>query len=96
MLLLKGSLVDDGRLPAAALAELADRESRQPQAIYKTHKWFARRLGTSMRALTVGLACGDDEAFWQMFHGARPISLESCWIHSSAAAPPLRRLLVWA
>ena len=68
------TLLEAERLPIAELAELADRESRQPQAIYKAHKWFARRLGTSMRALVLGLTCEDESAFWESFRGSPHLS----------------------
>lgn len=68
------TLLEAERLPIAELAVLADRESRQPQAIYKTHKWFARRLGTSMRALVLGLTYEDESAFWENFGGAPQLS----------------------
>lgn len=69
MLHVENNLLEAGNLPIARLAELANRESRQPQAVYSTHKWFARRLGTSMRALLLGLRARDVDQFWNLFNG---------------------------
>lgn len=69
MLHVDNNLLEVGGLPVSQLATLADKESRQPQAVYTAHKWFARRLGTSMRALLVGLASRDIDQFWNLFNG---------------------------
>lgn len=66
---LSRSRLDSGDLPIAALAALAEREARHPNPIYGAHRWFARRLGTAMRALLVASATETDSDFWAAFDG---------------------------
>jgi putative DNA methylase len=63
------SRLDTATLPIEALARLAGREARRPNPIYGAHRWFARRLGTAMRALLVASAMRADEDFWAAFDG---------------------------
>ena len=53
-LLPQQSLLEAGALPYADLVRFATREGRRPRPIYQIHKWFARRLGCSFRAVLVG------------------------------------------
>jgi putative DNA methylase len=63
------SRLDAGDLPIVELAGLAEREARRPNPIYGAHRWFARRLGTAMRALLVASATESDSDFWAAFDG---------------------------
>lgn len=62
------SLLDDGALPVADLARIAMREGVRPRDVYQAHKWFARRLAVTARALLVGAACDRSESFWRTFY----------------------------
>jgi adenine-specific DNA methylase len=68
------TLLDLGLLPVDELAELAQRESYRPRAVYLAHKWFARRFGTAMRALLVGVTLPPSGDFWAAFHGAADLT----------------------
>ena len=63
------SLLEAGQLPVLELANFAAREGRRPRPIYAGHKWFARRLGTVVRALLVGAASAPDADFWGLYNG---------------------------
>jgi putative DNA methylase len=62
------SLLDEGHLPVAELARIAMREGVRPRAAYQAHKWFARRLAITARALLVGAATERPTSFWQAFY----------------------------
>lgn len=62
------SLLDDGALPVADLARIAMREGVRPRDAYQAHKWFARRLAITARALLVGAACDRSQFFWRAFY----------------------------
>jgi putative DNA methylase len=62
------SLLDDGALPVADLARIAIREGVRPRDVYQAHKWFARRLAITARALLIGAACDRSESFWRTFY----------------------------
>lgn len=64
----KVSLLDAGKLPVAQLARIAMREGVRPRAAYQAHKWFARRLAITARALLVGAAAEQSESFWSCFY----------------------------
>ncbi len=62
------SILDKGDLPVAELARIAMREGVRPRDVYQAHKWFARRLAVTARALLVGSACDHSESFWRNFY----------------------------
>jgi putative DNA methylase len=62
------SLLDAGALPFAELVRFAAREGRRPRPIYQIHKWFARRLGCSFRALLVGAVEPPTGDFWKAYY----------------------------
>jgi putative DNA methylase len=62
------SLLDEGALPVAELARIAMREGVRPRDVYQAHKWFARRLAITARALLVGAACDRSHCFWRAFY----------------------------
>ena len=63
------SLLDAGMLPVEELAAFAHRESSRPRAAYLAHKWFARRFGSSMRALLVAAVTPLGDDFWDAYYG---------------------------
>ncbi|MCA9368017.1 DNA methyltransferase [Candidatus Kaiserbacteria bacterium] len=63
------SMLEAGVIPIPELATFALREGRRPRAIYTAHKWFARRLGTVVRALLVGAVSSPDDDFWEGYYG---------------------------
>jgi putative DNA methylase len=62
------SLLDEGLLPIAELARIAMREGVRPRAAYQAHKWFARRLAITARALLVSAAADSQSSFWHSFY----------------------------
>lgn len=62
------SLLDRGDLPFSELAKIGCREGRRGRPVYGAHKWFARRLGTSIRALLVAAATESREQFWNAYY----------------------------
>jgi putative DNA methylase len=62
------SLLDTGKLPVADLARIAVREGVRPRAVYQAHKWFARRLSITARALLVAAAAEPSDRFWSCFY----------------------------
>ena len=62
------SLLDEGRLPLAELARIAVREGVRPRAAYQAHKWFARRLAITARALLVAASTDRKTPFWRAFY----------------------------
>lgn len=63
------TLLELGELPFAELAALANREGFRPRPIYQMHKWFARRLGTSFRALLSAAQAYSLREFWDVYYG---------------------------
>lgn len=72
------SILESGGLPVAQLARIAVREGVRPRDAYQAHKWFARRLAVTARALLVGAACDQTESFWRNFY--RGDVLENCTV----------------
>jgi len=72
----ESTLIESGRIPIAAIAELALREGQCTSPLYRVHRWFARRLGSQFRAILTGLSLGPHEAerFWDVYLGE--VSLE--------------------
>lgn len=62
------TLLESASLPLEDLAGLAAREGRRPRPIYQIHKWFARRLGCSFRAVLVGAVSGPTADFWKAYY----------------------------
>ncbi len=67
-------LLDAGLLPVEPLATLGWREARRPRPIYGAHRWFARRLGTSFRALLVAAALPTDADFFAGYYAGVDLS----------------------
>ncbi|MFY9975640.1 MAG: hypothetical protein WAK53_15380 [Chromatiaceae bacterium] len=61
-------MLEAGALPYSALAAFAAREGRRPRPIYQIHKWFARRLGCSVRAVLVGAVSPPTADFWKEYY----------------------------
>jgi hypothetical protein len=57
-------MLEAGDIPVQDLALIAIREGRHPRPVYGSHKWFARRLGSSFRALLVASELPVDGDFW--------------------------------
>jgi len=62
-------MLDAGALPVEELAGLAAREGKRPRPVYGAHKWFARRAGSSFRALLVASSLPENGDFWQAYYG---------------------------
>jgi adenine-specific DNA methylase len=62
------NLLEAGMLPFGDLVGFAAREGRRPRPIYQIHKWFARRLGCSFRALLVGAVSEPTTDFWKAYY----------------------------
>ena len=62
------SLLESGELPFGELTRFAAREGRRPRPIYQIHKWFARRLGCSFRAILVGAVSVATADFWKAYY----------------------------
>ena len=62
------SMLDAGELPVVELARIAMREGVHPRAVYQAHKWFARRLAITARALLVAAATDQGTSFWEAFY----------------------------
>lgn len=62
------TLLEAGDLPFGELVRFATREGRRPRPIYQIHKWFARRLGCSFRALLVGAVEPEAADFWKAYY----------------------------
>ncbi len=65
------TLLESGEVPIAEIAELALREGQSTNPIYRVHRWFARRLGSQLRAILTGLSLKPEEAdrFWDLYLG---------------------------
>lgn len=68
------SLLEAGELPFSDLVRFAAREGRRPRPIYQIHKWFARRLGCSIRALLVGAVEPSTTDFWRAYYETSNLS----------------------
>jgi adenine-specific DNA methylase len=68
------TLLDAGLLPVEPLATLGWREARRPRPIYGAHRWFARRLGTSFRALLVAAVLPADVDFFASYYAGADLS----------------------
>jgi putative DNA methylase len=66
--LLQLTLCDRGELPFEELTSILARESVRPRAIFQTHKWFARRLGSAFRALIASTEENEYDRIWQAFY----------------------------
>ncbi len=62
------TLLEAGALPYGDLVRFATREGRRPRPIYQIHKWFARRLGCSFRAILVGAVSEPTADFWKVYY----------------------------
>src|SRR6478752_4363269 len=70
----KRTLLEAGELPFGELVRFAAREGRRPRPIYQIHKWFARRLGCSFRALLVGAIQPPTADFWKAYYETASLS----------------------
>jgi len=62
------NILEAGALPFGDLVRFATREGRRPRPIYQMHKWFARRLGCSFRAILVGAVSEPTTDFWTAYY----------------------------
>lgn len=62
------NLLEAAALPYGDLVRFAAREGRRPRPIYQIHKWFARRLGCSFRAVLVGAVSEPTTDFWKAYY----------------------------
>lgn len=68
------NLLEAAALPFGDLVRFAVREGRRPRPIYQIHKWFARRLGCSFRALLVGAVELPTADFWKAYYETASLS----------------------
>ena len=62
------TLLDAGDIPIAEIAAIALREGQSTSPLYRTHRWFARRLGSQFRAILTGLQLpAGSKDFWQTY-----------------------------
>ena len=57
--------------PSAQIDKLAEAESWRKEIyrpLYSIHKWWAKRLGTVFRAITLGATMDDEEDIWSHFY----------------------------
>src|SRR5690349_7440279 len=75
---LTASFCDSGRLPVSRLTRILSKEAQRPKDIYQSHKWFARRIGASFRALLIGSEVSSEKQFWTLFGNgktSRPLTV---------------------
>lgn len=65
------SVLDAAALPVEQLARIAMNEGIRPRAEYQAHKWFARRLAVTARALLAGYGTSVGNDFWKTFYIGR-------------------------
>ncbi len=61
----------EGDFPIVEVSQLAEQESWRKEInrpLYHIHKWWATRLGTVFRAITLGALGGPDDRIWQGFY----------------------------
>lgn len=66
------SYIEAKGLPTKRLLELALREGNSKLPVYRMHKWWARRLGSVVRAILLGLVLPEDtaeEVYWDTYSG---------------------------
>ncbi len=66
--------IESNGLPIAKLLELALREGNSRLPVYRMHKWWARRLGSAIRAVLLGLLLPDnisEKTFWDIYSSPR-------------------------
>lgn len=68
------TLLEAGELPFGDLVRFAVREGRRSRPIYQMHKWFARRLGCSFRAILVGAVEPATANFWKAYYEEADLS----------------------
>lgn len=68
------NLLESGKLPYNDLVNFAAREGRSARPIYQIHKWFARRLGCSFRALLIGAVEPSTNDFWKAYYETADLS----------------------
>jgi putative DNA methylase len=70
----RDTLLESGAFPYSDIIRFAAREGRRPRPIYQLHKWFARRLGSTVRALLVGATNEPSADFWAAYYGGADLS----------------------
>ena len=68
------TLLEAAELPFRDLVRLAAREGRRPRPIYQIHKWFARRLGCTVRTLLIGAVHAPTADFWAAYYDDADLS----------------------
>ena len=76
----KPRYIESKGLPSKKLIELALREGNSKLPVYRMHKWWARRLGSVVEAIILGLLLPDDTTeaeFWETYlHGCERATLK--------------------
>ena len=68
------SLLDAGAVPVTEVARIAMREGFRPREAYGAHRWFARRMACTARALLVAAATPEGADFWEAYHGGADLA----------------------
>jgi putative DNA methylase len=69
--------IERNGLPVRELLNLALREGNSKAPVYRMHKWWARRLGSVVRAVLLGLLLPEDTTereYWDIYSGIHPHS----------------------
>ena len=67
----KGTTALEAGFPMAEISRLAERESWRKEInrpVYHIHKWWATRLGSVFRGITLGALTGADSDIWEGFY----------------------------
>jgi len=69
--------IESKGLPTKRLHNLALREGNSKAPVYRMHKWWARRLGSVVRAVLLGLLLPEDtteKVYWDVYSGVNDYS----------------------
>ncbi|RKD21391.1 Adenine-specific DNA methylase, contains a Zn-ribbon domain [Caminicella sporogenes DSM 14501] len=65
-------------LPIKQISELAIKEGNSKKPVYTIHKWWARRLGSVVRALLIGTLLpydASEDEFWNKFYSKNEVNI---------------------
>ena len=70
------TLLESGDIPIVQIAELALREGQGSNPLYRTHRWFARRVGSQFRSILTALILLPEQSdvFWDTYLGGMSLN----------------------